>query len=65
MTIICEQISANEITVNGKFITEDNNGNWIARNDNFNVEEAKFFNLFLKTMRTLKTNKLLKATYTL
>lgn len=62
-TIRCEQIEDDLILINGKEVREDMNGNWIGKS--LDLQEAKFFNIFLSTIKRINTSKHISAEYRL
>lgn len=61
-TVKCIQHESNLITINGKQVTKDMADNWIGAS--LDMEEAKFFNVFLYTIQKLRTGRNITATYT-
>lgn len=59
--IKCEQTADDLILVNGKEVRKDMNGNWIGRT--LDLREAKFFSVFLYTVRQIAKGKHIEATY--
>jgi hypothetical protein len=59
--IKCEQTADDLILINGKEVRKDMNGNWIGRT--LDMKEAKFFNVFLYTIRQISKGRFIEATY--